>query len=43
MDALSAMELIKSRRAVADPDAFYIRPRIFGFAQAWQALLTGAG
>lgn len=35
MDALSAMELIKSRRAVADPDAFYIRPRILRFAQEW--------
>jgi protein tyrosine phosphatase (PTP) superfamily phosphohydrolase (DUF442 family) len=37
MDALSAMELIKSRREVADPDAFYIRPRILGFAREWNA------
>ena len=38
MDALSAMELIKSRRAVADPDAFYIRPRILKFVDEWQLL-----
>jgi hypothetical protein len=37
MDALSAMELIKSRREVADPDAFYIRPRILKFVREWNA------
>jgi hypothetical protein len=29
------MELIKSKRPQADPDAFYIRPRILKFAQEW--------
>ncbi len=42
MDALSAMELIKSRRAVADPDAFYIRPRILRFAREWLSTELGA-
>lgn len=42
MDALSAMELIKSRRAVADPDAFYIRPRILRFAREWLPAEPGA-
>ncbi|RJP48837.1 MAG: hypothetical protein C4583_13830 [Anaerolineaceae bacterium] len=32
-----AMELIAERRSVADPFAFYIRPRILKFAQAWDA------
>jgi hypothetical protein len=31
------MELIKSRREVADPDAFYIRPRILKFVREWNA------
>jgi protein-tyrosine phosphatase len=31
-----AMQLIKERRAVADPFAFYIRPRIMKFAEEWQ-------
>ena len=31
----AAMALIKQRRAVADPDAFYIRGRILSFAQHW--------
>ncbi len=30
-----AVELIKVQRPIADPDAFYIRKRIFRFAQAW--------
>lgn len=30
-----AMHLIKSHRAVADPDIWYIRRRIIRFAQAW--------
>jgi len=42
MDALSAMELIKSRRMVADPDAFYIRPRILRFAREWLPAEPGA-
>jgi protein tyrosine phosphatase (PTP) superfamily phosphohydrolase (DUF442 family) len=36
-DPQAAMQLIKARRVVADPFAFYIRPRILKFAQAWQA------
>ncbi len=35
----AAMQLIKSRRAVADPYAFYIRPRIFEFARQWKETL----
>lgn len=31
----AAMELIKQRRAVADPFAWYIRPRIMKFAHEW--------
>jgi protein tyrosine phosphatase (PTP) superfamily phosphohydrolase (DUF442 family) len=31
----AAMQLIKERRAVADPFAFYIRSRILKFAQIW--------
>lgn len=31
-----AMALIKSRRAEADPDAFYIRRRIMKFAEKWK-------
>ncbi|HET7143372.1 MAG TPA: dual specificity protein phosphatase [Anaerolineales bacterium] len=31
----SAMQLIKSQRAFADPYAFYIRPRILKFASQW--------
>jgi protein tyrosine phosphatase (PTP) superfamily phosphohydrolase (DUF442 family) len=31
----AAMELIKERRAVADPFAWYIRPRILKFATEW--------
>jgi protein-tyrosine phosphatase len=33
--AESAMHLIRSRRAFADPYAFYIRPRILKFARQW--------
>lgn len=31
----SAMRLISERRAVANPNAYYIRPRILQFAQQW--------
>ena len=31
----AAMELIKERRSVADPFAYYIRPRILKFAREW--------
>lgn len=34
-DPSDAMRLIKNRRAVADPFAFYIRPRILKFAKEW--------
>jgi protein-tyrosine phosphatase len=34
-DPLSAMTLIKERRPLADPFAFYIRPRILKFARNW--------
>jgi hypothetical protein len=34
-DPQAAMSLIKERRAVADPFAFYIRPRILKFAKEW--------
>jgi protein tyrosine phosphatase (PTP) superfamily phosphohydrolase (DUF442 family) len=33
----AAMELIKQRRTVADPFAYYIRPRILKFANEWNA------
>jgi protein tyrosine phosphatase (PTP) superfamily phosphohydrolase (DUF442 family) len=36
MNPLEAMTLIKERRTVADPFAFYIRPRILKFAREWQ-------
>ena len=36
MHPLEAMELIKSKRPQADPDAFHIRPRILKFAKEWQ-------
>ena len=35
--AASAVELVKRRRAVADPGAFWIRPRIRKFERAWLA------
>ena len=34
--AEEAMRLVKERRAVADPDAWYIRRRILKFEQEWQ-------
>jgi protein-tyrosine phosphatase len=34
-DPHAAMELIKERRPIADPFAFYIRSRIFKFASQW--------
>ncbi|MCC6298756.1 MAG: dual specificity protein phosphatase family protein [Anaerolineales bacterium] len=34
-DPQAAMRLIKERRPVADPFAFYIRPRILKFARVW--------
>ncbi len=33
--AEAAMELIKTQRAIADPDVFYIRQRILAFARRW--------
>ena len=38
--AEAAMALIKSGRATADPDIFYIRRRILRFARQWQAELN---
>lgn len=34
-----AMQLIKERRPVADPYAFYIRPRILEFTRQWKETL----
>jgi protein tyrosine phosphatase (PTP) superfamily phosphohydrolase (DUF442 family) len=34
-DPLKAMQLITERRSVADPFAYYIRPRILKFANEW--------
>jgi dual specificity MAP kinase phosphatase len=39
-DPFDAMTLIKEHRSVADPFAFYIRPRILKFAQKWENLKT---
>ena len=36
-DPFEAMNLITERRSVADPFAFYIRPRILKFAKSWNA------
>jgi len=36
-DPSEAMELISQRRSVADPYAYYIRPRILKFAELWNA------
>ena len=36
-DAQEAMALIKGKRAVADPEIFYIRWRIMGFKRKWKA------
>lgn len=35
MSPTDAMKLIESRRTVADPHAFYIKPRILMFAERW--------
>lgn len=32
----AAMDLIKAKRQIADPDVFYIRARILRFAQRWK-------
>ena len=37
-DPQTAMRLIKERRWVADPFAYYIRPRIWKFANEWSNL-----
>jgi len=34
-DPFAAMQLIAERRSVADPFAYYIRPRILKFAHEW--------
>lgn len=34
-DPEAAMKLIAERRAIADPNAYYIRPRILEFARQW--------
>ncbi len=34
-DPRAAMRLIAARRSIADPFAFYIRPRILKFARQW--------
>ena len=34
--AEAAMQLIKEKRAIADPDVFYIRQRILAFARRWK-------
>src|ERR1044071_1374323 len=39
-DPEAAMKLIRERRRVADPYAYYIRPRILKFAQEWQRELS---
>jgi dual specificity MAP kinase phosphatase len=36
-DPHAAMKLIAERRSIADPFAFYIRPRILKFARQWNA------
>jgi len=37
-DPQTAMSLIKEHRRVADPFAYYIRPRILKFANEWSNL-----
>jgi protein-tyrosine phosphatase len=39
-DPHTAMTLIKERRPIADPFAFYIRPRILKFAREWEMKAT---
>jgi dual specificity MAP kinase phosphatase len=36
----AAMDLIKKKRPIADPEMFYIRSRIMMFARQWQRLET---
>jgi len=36
-DPQDAMELIVKRRSVANPFAYYIRPRILKFAREWKS------
>jgi hypothetical protein len=38
MNPQAAMELVAERRSVADPFAYYIRPRILKFAESWSTL-----
>jgi protein-tyrosine phosphatase len=38
LDPFDAMKLIVERRSIADPFAFYIRPRILKFAEKWSAV-----
>ncbi len=38
MEPWQAMEAVKAARAVANPYAFFIRPRILRFANEWQTL-----
>ena len=40
-DPGSAMNLVAERRAVADPYAYYIRPRILRFAREWNVDVKG--
>lgn len=42
-DPYAAMDLIKQRRWLADPHAFYIRPRILKFAREWNGELKTQG
>ena len=37
-DPFSAMKLIVERRDMADPYAYYIRPRIMMFAKQWNSM-----
>ena len=37
-DGSEAMDLIKTRRRVADPDIFYIKRRILRFARQWESV-----
>ena len=42
-DPEQAIELIKRRRPIADPDVFYIRRRILRFAHAWSGPVGDSG
>ena len=37
----AAMDLIQSKRPIADPRAYYIRPRILRFAKEWEKIQSG--